>query len=637
MSNTYSISVETGGYRQLDLFAERCGEGNAVVTVADGNGVAIAAHTMPIAERRHHFSIAVPQKSTVTVAASGLVVRFGYLSECDDLLDNGVRYVNMNPSDTDWPAQPTLEQIYNRFGRSGAHFEPFARWMNDPNGLCQFQGRYHLFFQLNPYGFGWDNMHWGHAVSRDLVHWTHLPVFLEPQPELHTDERIVGGAFSGSAVTVDEHGNPVAGNEANAIRLYLTRHLETRGDESSVTEYQTTCLCEDGVHVRVESPVALRANDDFGYDFRDPKVECGMGGEALDPDRAYMVTATNLPVSEFSADAADSAVPGISTQNTGGWFTYSPQGKPGVDQPNNATVPAMTLFSAKKPLKRNVTWRYEGPVLADFGHQIARTYECPDLFQVDGVTVAVGALMHYRDKQGRFQQVRWYAGDLVNTDNGPKLDVKASDWCDFGTGYYATQSFADDNGRRIVFGWFTDFPEMRVEQPCLANGMMSLPRELHVRDGRLYSKPVSEVYRELLGERLAVHGDGGDMVVTAPGNAYYANVHLADDADAIMVLAKGVNPQDGRPTELLLQRTDGVTRLVAKGTAVEDVDFDSGITDVRQVEVFFDRNVVEVFLNGGQTAGSMLFQGADGDGELRIASSGKIDAVDARALNGIWR
>lgn len=438
-------------------------------------------------------------------------------------------------------------------------------------------------------------------------------------------------------MTVDEHDNPVAGNEANAIRLYLTRHLETRGDESSVTEYQTTCLCEDGVHVRVESPVALRANDDFGYDFRDPKVECGMGGEALDPDRAYMVTATNLPVSEFGADAADSAVPGISTQNTGGWFTYSPQGKPGVDQPNNATVPAMTLFSAKKPLNRNVTWRYEGPVLADFGHQIARTYECPDLFQVDGVTVAVGALMHYRDKQGRFQQVRWYAGDLVNTDNGPKLDVKASDWCDFGTGYYATQSFVDDNGRRIVFGWFTDFPEMRVEQPCLANGMMSLPRELHVRDGRLYSKPVSEVYRELLGERLAVYGDGGDMVVTAPGNAYYANVHLADDADAIMVLAKGVNPQDGRPTELLLQRTDGVTRLVAKGTAVEDVDFDSGITDVRQVEVFFDRNVVEVFLNGGQTAGSMLFQGADGDGELRIASSGKIDAVDARALNGIWR
>lgn len=637
MSKTYSISVATGGYRQLDLFAERCGEDNAVITIEDGNGAAIAAHTMPITERRHHFSIAVPQESTITVTASGLAVRFGYLSECDDLLDNGIRYVNMNPSDTDWPAQPTLEQIYNRFGRSGAHFEPFARWMNDPNGLCQFQGRYHLFFQLNPYGFGWDNMHWGHAVSRDLVHWTHLPVFLEPQPELHTDERIVGGAFSGSAVTVDDHDNPVAGNEATAIRLYLTRHLETRGDESSVTEYQTTCLCEDGVHVRVESPVVLRAGDDFGYDFRDPKVECGMGGEALDPERAYMVTATNLPVEEFAADAANSAAPGISTQNTGGWFTYSPQGKPGVDQPNNATVPAMTLFSAKKPLKRNATWRYEGPVLADFGHRIARTYECPDLFQLDGRTVAVGALMHYRDKQGRFQQVRWYVGDLKSTADGPRLQVENSDWCDFGTGYYATQSFAADDGRRIVFGWFTDFPAMRVEKPCIANGMMSLPRELHVRGGRLTSRPVAEVYEQLLGDRLEAHADGNGTFITAPGNAYYADVHLADDADFTMTIATGANPVSGEPTELRLQRRDGVTRLVTKGTVVDGVDFDSGIIDVHRVEIFFDRDVVEVFLNNGESAGSMLFQGKDGDGEFRFVADGKIECVDVRALNGIWK
>ena len=72
------------------------------------------------------------------------------------------------------------------------------------------------------------------------------------------------------------------------------------------------------------------------------------------------------------------------------------------------TVPAMALFSAKKPLKRNVTWQYEGPVLADFGHQLSRTYECPDLFQLDGKTVAIGALMHYRDKQRSFP-----AGALV--------------------------------------------------------------------------------------------------------------------------------------------------------------------------------------------------------------------------------
>ena len=636
MSDNYSISIETGDYRLLEAFAER-GGADASIAITDENGNEIASHAMPVSERRHRFSIPVPTNARVTVSLRSLTARFAYLSECDGLLDNGVRFVSMNPYDAEWDAQPTLKQIYDRFGRPAAHFEPFARWMNDPNGLCRFQGRYHLFYQFNPYGFGWDNMHWGHAVSRDLVHWTHLPIFLEPQPELHTDERIVGGAFSGSAVTVDAYDNPCKGDDAAAIRLYLTRHLETRGDESSVTEYQTTCLCEDGVHVSVESPVALRANDDFGFDFRDPKVETGMSGEAIDPDRAYMVTATNLPVTAFDADAVASAAPGISTQGTGGWFTYGPQGKPGVDKPNMDTVPAMTLFSAKKPLKRNATWRYEGPVLADFGHQLSRTYECPDLFQLDGKTVAVGALMHYRDKQGRFQQVRWYAGDLKTAADGPRLEVENSDWCDFGTGYYATQSFAADDGRRIVFGWFTDFPAMRVEKPCIANGMMSLARELHVRDGRLTSRPVEEVYERLLGERLQARADDAATIFDAPNNAYYADVRLADDADFTMTIATGANPADGEPTELLLQRRNGVTRLVTKGTIVDDDDFDSGIADVRRVEIFFDRSVVEVFLNDGEAAGSMLFQGKDGDGEFRLAADGKVERTDVRSLGSIWK
>lgn len=386
----------------------------------------------------------------------------------------------------------------------------------------------------------------------------------------------------------------------------------------------------------VESPVALRVNDGFGFDFRDPKAEAGMSGEAIDSERAYMVVATNLPVAEFDADAVSSAAPGISVQGTDGWFTYGPQGRPGVDKPNMDTVPAMALFSAKKPLKRNVTWQYEGPVLADFGHQLSRTYECPDLFQLDGKTVAIGALMHYRDKQGRFQQVRWYAGDLKTTDEGPRLQAEKSDWCDFGTGYYATQSFAADDGRRIVFGWFADFPAMRVEKPCIANGMMSLPRELHVRDGRLTSRPVKEVYEQLLGKPLQARADGDVTSFAAPNNAYYADVRLADDADFTMDIATGVNPANGEPTALQLQCRDGVTRLVTKGTVVDDVDFDSGITDVRRVEIFFDRSVVEVFLNDGEAAGSMLFQGKDGDGEFRL-TAGKVEGADVRGLNAIWQ
>src|SRR3954453_20926388 len=97
-------------------------------------------------------------------------------------------------------------QTYDQPYRPQVHFSPERNWTNDPNGLVFYHGEYHLFFQYNPFGDTWGHMSWGHAVSRDLVHWQQLPVAI---PELG-DEM----AFSGSPV-VDYQNTSGFGTVAN--------------------------------------------------------------------------------------------------------------------------------------------------------------------------------------------------------------------------------------------------------------------------------------------------------------------------------------------------------------------------------------------------------------------------------------
>ena len=136
------------------------------------------------------------------------------------------------------------------------HFTPSFGWMNDPNGMVYKDGVYHLFYQYNPYGSMWGNMHWGHTVSRDLVNWEQQPVALERDT--------MGHIFSGSSV-VDK--NNTAGFGEGAIVAFYTSASDKNG--------QIQCLAystDNGRSFTKYQNNPILTPFDGLRDFRDPKV-----------------------------------------------------------------------------------------------------------------------------------------------------------------------------------------------------------------------------------------------------------------------------------------------------------------------------------------------------------------------------
>ena len=147
---------------------------------------------------------------------------------------------------------PTYREPY----RPQFHFTPAANWMNDPNGLVYYRGEYHLFYQHNPFGNTWGHMSWGHAVSRDLVHWTHLPVAI---PE-EGDEAI----FSGSAV-VDRRNTSGFGSRRDPAMVAIYTSARP-GSQAQSLAYSTD-------RGRTWTKYAGNPVLDIGSgEFRDPKV-----------------------------------------------------------------------------------------------------------------------------------------------------------------------------------------------------------------------------------------------------------------------------------------------------------------------------------------------------------------------------
>lgn len=200
----------------------------------------------------------------------------------------------------------TFDTSNTDYYRPVYHHTPLYGWMNDPNGMVYKDGEYHLYFQYNPYGSKWGNMHWGHSVSTDLVHWNHL------KPAIARDT--LGHIFSGSTV-VDKDNTAGYGNNA-MIALYTSA-----SDEHGQIQCMAYSTDDGRTYTKYEKNPVLVPFDGL-KDFRDPKVFW------YEPDKKWVMIVS-----------ADKEMRFYASQNLKDWEYMSAFGKGYGAQPNQFECP----------------------------------------------------------------------------------------------------------------------------------------------------------------------------------------------------------------------------------------------------------------------------------------------------------
>ncbi|WP_062360303.1 glycoside hydrolase family 32 protein [Vreelandella aquamarina] len=307
------------------------------------------------------------------------------------------------------------------------HFTPPMGWMNDPNGLVFFEGEYHLFYQYHPFSTVWGPMHWGHAVSRDLCHWQHLPIALAPNED--------GACFSGSAV-VDEHDVTGLFEGQPGLLAFYTCHRVLSDDPEDYQQSQCLAYSRDRGRTwqRYEGNPVLPPP---GFkDFRDPKVVWHAPSQ-----RWVMALACGQEIHFYTSHNL-------------------------------------------------LEWQFASAFGKGEGAHTQHPWECPDLFElpVDGagpnepatrwvLVVGIGATPD--NLFGSLTQyfIGEFDGQRFTNDNASDAVLMMDEGRDF----YAVQSWSNTPGRQLALAWLNNWQYANHAPETGWRGTMSLPRELTLR------------------------------------------------------------------------------------------------------------------------------------------------------------
>ncbi|RDW18837.1 glycoside hydrolase family 32 protein [Oceanobacillus chungangensis] len=440
--------------------------------------------------------------------------------------------------------------------RPNLHFTAKRNWLNDPNGLVYFKGEYHLFFQYNPHDNVWGSMHWGHAVSKDMITWEELDIALYP------DEH--GTIFSGSAV-VDWNNTTGFFPEEPGLVAIFTHHKDRNG-ENPPKQSQSLAYSSDNGRTWIKykgNPVLFHKTK---VDFRDPKVFWNMK-----TSKWIMSLATGQTITFYSS------------LNLIDWQFESEFGENIGSHDGVWECP--DLFKLKVESTGEEKW----VLLVSIGDNgISETGSCTQYFVGD------------------------FDGSVFKAEHD---DIR---WLDHGRDNYAGVSFSDipeEDGRRIYLGWMSNWRYANEVPTEGWRNQMTIPRKLQLRkiEGKyiVIQHPVAELdtYFERSRDIHDLEINNSETIVFEVNEAYlelFMNI-LNSDADQFGITLN--HTQTHSTTIEYDASNDVITLNREKSGKVEFSEMFSLEKRLKmdnsknvQLRVIVDTFSIEVFVNDGTYA-----------------------------------
>ncbi|MCB0546179.1 MAG: glycoside hydrolase family 32 protein [Phaeodactylibacter sp.] len=512
------------------------------------------------------------------------------------------------------PTAPEETQTMNTYleqHRPQFHFSPQEKWMNDPNGMVYYDGEYHLFYQYYPDSNVWGPMHWGHAISRDLVHWEHLPIALYPDS--------LGYIFSGSAV-VDWNNTSGLGENGKPPLIAIFTHHDPEGERAGRQDFQYQSIAYSNDRGRSWTKYAgnpVLPNTEKIRDFRDPKV--------IWDERAQQW------VMVFAA------------QNH-------------------------VKFWASPDL---ISWAH----LSDFGREWGShggVWECPDLFPIEVENAAetkwVLLLSINPGGPNGGSATQYFVGDFdgknFTLEEAFATSVKEENavWLDYGRDNYAGVTWSDiprEDGRRLFMGWMSNWDYATVVPTTVWRSAMTLPRKLSLHkteEGyRLFSQPV----RELEALRSATHElesieivDELDLSAQLAAAPLLLEMEMEFEPGATDPVDFGVELSNEKGESYRIGYDAEANHFYSGRTRAGDASFSEKFAaavhtaprlstdEAIRLHLFFDVASAELFADGGATVLTDIFFPSEDFNQAKIfVNKGRVKLIrgETHPLKRIWQ